>query len=140
MKLIICGIPNITDENELSEAFAIFAQRLGMNLKFTVLDQNEILPQTTTIFSKPKESEFIQAVKKIHETFGDIVRDVSARAEFYDAIIRNRLQSPILNAIVMGPKDPKELHALKDMGGNEYMSIIKTALSLSESIHNGKDI
>lgn len=137
MKLIVCGIPNITDDKELAEAFAAFCQSLGMNLKFIVINQDEILPNGSKIFEKPRESEFIQAIKKIHETFGDIVRDVPARAEFYDAIIKNRLQKPILSTIAMGPRDPGELYALKDMGGDEYMSIIKTALSLSESIHNG---
>lgn len=136
MRIVIFGVPNQVSEEEIISAMATATKILGINIRCSILDRDDILPSANEpIFIKKKEdSEYIQAIKKIMETCGDIVHNVGDRTKFYELVVKKIIERPILEVLAFGPKSGKELSALKDAGGNEFISICRTALALSESL------
>lgn len=136
MKIVVFGLPNQISEKEIAEAMQKVVKELGVNIKVAVLERNDILPNANEpiFISRKEESEYIQAVKKIMEICGDIVRSISDRTTFYKLVVEKVIEKPILEVLAFGPKSEKDLAALKDAGGQEFVSICRTALALSESL------
>lgn len=136
MKLVIFGTPNQFSDEEILEAVAQAAVKLGVNIQCTILTRDDVLPTgNEPIFIKSKEnSEYIRAIQKVMETCGDIVHRVEDRTKFYELVVKKVIERPILEVLAFGPKSGRELAALKDAGGNEFISICRTALALSESL------
>lgn len=136
MKLIIFGLPNQIGEEEITKAMSNVIKTLGINIKVAVLERNDILPNANEpiFISRKEESEYVQAVKKIMETCGDIVHNVSDRTKFYELVVKKIIEKPILEVLAFGPKSGRDLAALKDAGGQEFVSICRTALALNESL------
>lgn len=136
MKLVIFGLPNQIGEEEIAKAMSNVVKTLGVNIKVTVLERNDVLPSANEpiFISRKEESEYVQAVKKIMETCGDIVHSVSDRTKFYELVVKKVIEKPILEVLAFGPKSGRELAALKDAGGQEFVSICRTALALNESL------
>ncbi len=136
MKLVIFGLPNQISEEEIAEAMSSMVKKLGVNIKVTVLERNDILPNANEpiFISRKEESEYVQAVRKIMETCGDIVHNVSDRTKFYELVVKKVIEKPILEVLAFGPKSGRDLAALKDAGGQEFVSICRTALALNESL------
>lgn len=136
MKLVIFGLPNQIGEEEIAEAMSNVVKTLGVNIKVTVLERNDILPNANEpiFISRKEESEYVQAVKEIMETCGDIVHNVSDRTKFYELVVKKVIEKPILEVLAFGPKSGRDLAALKDAGGQEFVSICRTALALNESL------
>ena len=136
MKLVIFGLPNQVSEGEIAEAMSKVVKELGVNIKVTVLERNDVLPNANEpiFISRKEDSEFIQAVQKIMETCGDIVHRVEDRSKFYELVVKKIIERPILEVLAFGPKSGRELNALKDAGGQEFISICRTALALSETL------
>ena len=111
MRLVIFGVPNQVSEEEIISAVAAAAEVLGVNIHCSILDRKDILPPADEpiFISRKEESEYIQAVKKV-------------------------IEEPILDVLAFGPKSGRELAALKDAGGQEFISICRTALALSKSL------
>ena len=131
MKLVIFSVPNSISREELTEAFVNFSALLGINVRVNILEDKDLLSKPA---AKVEDSPYIQALKQIEKVCGDIVRDPSARSEFYSLVINKKIERPILEVLAFGPKNGIELHALKDMGGPEYTKIISTALILNEQL------
>lgn len=136
MKLVIFGLPNQIGEEEIAEAMSNAVKTLGVNVKVTVLEQNDVLPNANKplFISRKEKSEFIQAVQKIMETCGDIVHRVEDRSKFYELVVKKTIERPILEVLAFGPKSGRDVNALKDAGGQEFISICRTALALSETL------
>lgn len=136
MRLVIFGVPNQVDEEEIVNAMAFATKVLGVNIRCSILDRDDILPSANEpiFISRKEDSEYIQAVKKIMETCGDIVHNVSDRTKFYELVVKKVIEEPILEVLAFGPKSGRELSALKDAGGQEFVSICRTALALSKSL------
>ena len=136
MKIVVFGVPNQVDEQELLTAMAQMSSNLGISIKANVLERDDLMPPATEpIFIKKKEdTEFVQAVKGIMKVCGDIVRNPADRAGFYKAVIDKTIEKPILEVIAFGPKCGTDINALKDAGGNEFVSICRTALSLLNAL------
>ena len=136
MKVIVFSLPNQVSNEEIIEAMANIAENLGVNVKCAILEKNDICPpENEPLFiSRKEDSEFIQAVKKIMETCGDIVHRVEDRSKFYELVVKKTIERPILEVLAFGPKSGRELNALKDAGGQEFISICRTALALSETL------
>lgn len=136
MKIVIFGLPNQISEEEVVEAMSEVVKKLGVNIKVAVLERNDVLPNANEpiFISRKEDSEFIQAVKKIMEICGDIVHRVEDRSKFYELVVKKTIERPILEVLAFGPKSGRELNALKDAGGQEFISICRTALALSETL------
>lgn len=136
MKIVIFGLPNQIDNEEVMNALAIAAQTLGVNIRGSILERNDILPSSNQpIFIKRKEdSEFIQSCKQIEKVCGDIVRNPSARSKFWELVVKKIIERPILEVLAFGPKTAAEYEAMRDMGGDEFVKICKAALALIENI------
>ena len=136
MKIVVFGLPNQISEEEIAEAMSKVVKELGVNIKVTVLERNDILPNANEpiFISRKEDSEYIQAVKKIMETCGDIVHSVADRAKLYELVVKKVIEKPILEVLAFGPKSGRDLAALKDAGGQEFVSICRTALALSETL------
>ena len=136
MKIVVFGLPNQVDEQDLVTAMAQMSSNLGVSIKANVLDRDDLMPPTTEpVFIKKKEdTEFVQAVKGIMKVCGDIVRNPADRAGLYKAVIDRTVERPILEVIAFGPKCGTDINALKDAGGNEFVSICRTALSLLNAL------
>lgn len=136
MKIVVFGLPNQVDDQDLLAAMAQMSSNLGVSIKANVLDRDDLMPPATEpIFIKKKEdTEFVQAVKGIMKVCGDIVRNPADRAGFYKAVIDKTIEKPILEVIAFGPKCGTDINALKDAGGNEFVSICRTALSLLNAL------
>lgn len=136
MKIVVFGVPNQVDEQELLTAMAQMSSNLRVSIKANVLERDDLMPPATEpIFIKKKEdTEFVQAVKGIMKVCGDIVRNPADRAGFYKAVIDKTIEKPILEVIAFGPKCGTDINALKDAGGNEFVSICRTALSLLNAL------
>ena len=136
MKIVVFGVPNQVDEQELLTAMAQMSSNLGISIKANVLERDDLMPPATEpIFIKKKEdTEFVQAVKGIMKVCGDIVRNPADRAGLYKAVIDRTVERPILEVIAFGPKCGTDINALKDAGGNEFVSICRTALSLLNAL------
>ena len=131
MKVIIFALPNNVSDEEIMALLTNMSATINVEIKGTILSQKDLEP--TSRKTKVK-SEFIEATKLIMKTFGDIVRSVSDRAEFYHAVVNKTVEKPILEVIAFGPKDGIELNALKDAGGQEFITICRTALSLVDNL------
>lgn len=136
MKIVVFGLPNQVDDQDLLAVMAQMSSNLGVSIKANVLDRDDLMPPATEpIFIKKKEdTEFVQAVKGIMKVCGDIVRNPADRAGFYKAVIDKTIEKPILEVIAFGPKCGTDINALKDAGGNEFVSICRTALSLLNAL------
>lgn len=136
MRLVIFGVPNQVSEEEIINAMATATKVLGVNIRCSILDRDDILPSSNEpiFISRKEDSEYIQAVKKVMETCGDIVHNVSDRTKFYELVVKKVIEEPILEVLAFGPKSGRELSALKDAGGQEFVSICRTALALSKSL------
>lgn len=136
MKIVVFGLPNQVNEKELLTAMAQVSPILGVSIKVQILERNDLMPPTTepVFIKKREETEFVQAVKGVTKVCGDIVRNPADRAGFYKAIIDKTIEKPILEVIAFGPKCGTDINALKDAGGNELVSICRTALSLLNSL------
>lgn len=136
MKIVIFGVPNQVDDNEVLQAITEVVKTLGVNVKCTVLTRDDILPPSNeNIFIKKKdETKYVRAVKMIMKTFGDIVRRPDDRASFYDGVLKKKVERPILEVLAFGPMCNTDLNALKDAGGQEFVSICRTALSLLNTL------
>ena len=131
MKVVIFALPNNVSDEEIMALLTNMSATINIEIKGTILSQKDLEPTTR----KTKvESKFIEAVKLIMKTFGDIVHSVSDRAEFYHAVVNKTVEKPILEIIAFGPKDGIELHTLKDAGGQEFITICRTALSLVDNL------
>lgn len=131
MKVVIFALPNNVSDEEIMALLTNMSATINIEIKGTILSQKDLEPTTR----KTKvESKFIEAVKLIMKTFGDIVHSVSDRAEFYHAVVNKTVEKPILEIIAFGPKDRIELYALKDAGGQEFITICRTALSLVDNL------
>lgn len=136
MKIVVFGLPNQVDEQELLTAMVQTSSILGVSIKVQILDRDDLMPPATEpIFIKKKEeTEFVQAVKGIMKVCGDIVRNPADRAGLYKAVIDKTVERPILEVIAFGPTCGADVNALKDVGGNEFVSICRTALSLLNAL------
>lgn len=136
MKIVVFGLPNQVDEQDLVTAMAQMSSNLGVSIKANVLDRDDLMPPTTepVFIKKKEETEFVQAVKGIMKVCGDIVRNPADRAGLYKAVIDRTVERPILEVIAFGPKCGTDINALKDAGGNEFVSICRTALSLLNAL------
>lgn len=136
MKIVVFGLPNQVDDQDLLAAMAQMSSNLGVVIKVNILERSDLLPPATEpIFIKKKEeTEFVQAVKGIMKVCGDIVRNPADRAGLYKAVIDRTVERPILEVIAFGPKCSTDINALKDVGGNEFVAICRTALSLLNSL------
>lgn len=136
MRLVIFGVPNQVSEEEIIDAMATATKVLGVNIRCSILDRDDILPSSNEpiFISRKEDSEYIQAVKKVMETCGDIVHNVSDRTKFYELVVKKVIEEPILEVLAFGPKSGRELSVLKDAGGQEFVSICRTALALSKSL------
>lgn len=136
MKIVVFGLPNQVDEKELLTAMAQTSSILGVAIKIQILERDDLLPPATEpiFIQRRKETEFIQAVKGVMKVCGDIVRNPADRAGLYKAVIDKTIERPILEVIAFGPKCGADINALKDAGGNEFVAICRTALSLSNSL------
>lgn len=131
MKVVIFALPNNVSDEEIMALLANLSATINIEIKGTILSQKDLEP---TSRKTKVESKFINAVKLIMKTFGDIVHSVSDRAEFYHAVVNKTVEKPILEIIAFGPKDGIELNALKDAGGQEFITICRTALSLVDNL------
>lgn len=131
MKVVIFALPNNVSDEEIMALLANVSATINIEIKGTILSQKDLEP---TSRKTKVESKFIDAVKLIMKTFGDIVHSVSDRAEFYHAVVNKTVEKPILEIIAFGPKDSIELNALKDAGGQEFITICRTALSLVDNL------
>lgn len=131
MKVVIFALPNNVSDEEIIALLANLSATINIEIKGTILSQKDLEP---TSRKTKVESKFINAVKLIMKTFGDIVHSVSDRAEFYHAVVNKTVEKPILEIIAFGPKDGIELNALKDAGGQEFITICRTALSLVDNL------
>lgn len=137
MKIVVFGLPNQVNEQELLAAMAQISSSLGMStIKIHILEKDDLLPPTTksVFIKKREETEFVQAVKGITKVCGDIVRNPADRAGLYKAVIDKTIERPILEVIAFGPKCGTDINALKDAGGNEFVAICRTALSLLNAL------
>ena len=136
MKIVVFGLPNQVDEQDLVTAMAQMSSNLGVSIKANVLDRDDLMPPATepVFIKKKEETEFVQAVKGIMKVCGDIVRNPADRAGLYKAVIDRTVERPILEVIAFGPKCGTDINALKDVGGNEFVSICRTALSLLNAL------
>lgn len=136
MKIVVFGLPNQVDEQDLVTAMAQMSSNLGVSIKANVLDRDDLMPPTTepVFIKKKEETEFVQAVKGIMKVCGNIVRNPADRAGLYKAVIDRTVERPILEVIAFGPKCGTDINALKDAGGNEFVSICRTALSLLNAL------
>ena len=136
MKIVVFGLPNQVDEQDLVTAMAQMSSNLGVSIKANVLDRDDLMPPATepVFIKKKEETEFVQAVKGIMKVCGDIVRNPADRAGLYKAVIDRTVERPILEVIAFGPKCGTDINALKDAGGNEFVSICRTALSLLNAL------
>ena len=131
MNVVIFALPNNVSDEAIMAFLTNMSATINIEIKGTILSQKDLEPTSR----KTKiESKFINAVKLIMKTFGDIVHSVSDRAEFYHAVINKTVEKPILEIIAFGPKDSIELNALKDAGGQEFITICRTALSLVDNL------
>lgn len=131
MKVVIFALPNNVSDEEIMALLTNMSATINIEIKGTILSQKDLEP---TSRKTKVESKFIDAIKLIMKTFGDIVHSVSDRAEFYHAVVNKTVEKPILEIIAFGPKDRIELHALKDAGGQEFITICRTALSLVDNL------
>lgn len=136
MKIVVFGLPNQVDEQDLVTAMAQMSSNLGVSIKANVLERDDLMPPATepVFIKKKEETEFVQAVKGIMKVCGDIVRNPADRAGLYKAVIDRTVERPILEVIAFGPKCGTDINALKDAGGNEFVSICRTALSLLNAL------
>ena len=136
MKIVVFGLPNQVDEQDLVTAMAQMSSNLGVSIKANVLERDDLMPPATepVFIKKKEETEFVQAVKGIMKVCGDIVRNPADRAGLYKAVIDRTVERPILEVIAFGPKCGTDINALKDVGGNEFVSICRTALSLLNAL------
>ena len=136
MKIVIFGLPNQVDEQELLAATTQMSLNLGVSIKIQILERDDLMPPTTEpIFIKKKEeTEFVQAVKGVMKVCGDIVHNPADRAGLYKAVIEKTIERPILETIAFGPTCGSDINALRDAGGNEFVSICRTALSLLNAL------
>lgn len=136
MKIVVFGLPNQVDEQELLAAMAQMSSIIGVSIKIQILERNDLMPSTTepVFIKKREETEFVQAVKGIMKVCGDIVRNPADRAGLYKAVIDKTIERPILEVIAFGPKCGADINALKDAGGNEFVAICRTALSLLNAL------
>lgn len=131
MKVVIFALPNNVSDEEIMALLTNVSATIDIEIKGTILSQKDLEP---TSRKTKVESKFIDAVKLVMKTFGDIVHSVSDRAEFYHAVVNKTVEKPILEIIAFGPKDSRELNALKDAGGQEFITICRTALSLVDNL------
>lgn len=136
MKIVVFGLPNQVGEQELLAAMAQMSSIIGVSIKVQILERNDLMPPTTepVFIKKREETEFVQAVKGIMKVCGDIVRNPADRAGLYKAVIDKTIERPILEVIAFGPKCGADINALKDAGGNEFVAICRTALSLLNAL------
>lgn len=136
MKIVVFGLPNQVDEQELLAAITQMSVTLGVSIKISILERDDLMPPATEpiFIQKRKETEFAQAVKAIMKVCGDIVHNPADRAGLYKAIIDKTIEKPILEVIAFGPTCGTDINVLKDAGGNEFVSICRTALSLLNSL------
>ena len=136
MKIVVFGLPNQVDEQELLAAMTQMSSIIGVSIKVQILERNDLLPPATepVFIKKKEETEFVQAVKGIMKVCGDIVRNPADRAGLYKAVIDKTIERPILEVIAFGPKCSTDINALKDAGGNEFVAICRTALSLLNAL------
>ena len=136
MKIVVFGLPNQVDEQELLAAMAQMSSIIGISIKVQILERNDLMPPTTepVFIKKREETEFVQAVKGIMKVCGDIVRNPADRAGLNKAVIDKTIERPILEVIAFGPKCGTDINALKDAGGNEFVAICRTALSLLNAL------
>lgn len=136
MKIVVFGLPNQVDEQDLVTAMTQMSSNLGVSIKANVLERDDLMPPATepVFIKKKEETEFVQAVKGIMKVCGDIVRNPADRAGLYKAVIDRTVERPILEVIAFGPKCGTDINALKDAGGNEFVSICRTALSLLNAL------
>ena len=131
MKVVIFALPDNVSDEEIMALLTNMSATINIEIKGTILSRKDLEP---TSRKTKVESKFINAVKLIMKTFGDIVHSVSDRAEFYHAVVNKTVEKPILEIIAFGPKDSIELNALKDAGGQEFITICRTALSLVNNL------
>lgn len=127
MKIVILGITGISSNEEIEAAAAKFAESLNTNIRVHIFGRDDLFP-TPNIVSG--DTEFIRACTKINEVCGDIVHNSGDRSVFYKLVLEKKIERPILEVIAFGPKSKRELNALRDMGGKEFVKIVQTALSL----------
>lgn len=136
MKVVVFGLPNQVEEKELLTAITQMSVNLGVSIKVNILERDDLMPPATkpVFIQKRKETEFAQAVKAVMKVCGDIVHNPADRAGLYKAIIDKTIEKPILEVIAFGPTCGTDINVLKDAGGNEFVSICRTALSLLNSL------
>ena len=136
MKVVIFGLPNQVNEKELLLAMTQVSANLGINIKINILERDDLLPSAAEpiFICKKNETEFVHATKAIMKTCGDIVRNPADRAGLYRAILDKAVDKVILETIAFGPKCEADLNALRDAGGNEFVSICRTALAFLNTL------
>ena len=136
MKIVVFGLPNQVDDQDLLAAMSQMSSNLGVAIKVNILERSDLLPPATEpiFIQRRTETEFVQAIRGIQKVCGDIVRNPADRAGLYKAVIDKTIERPILEVIAFGPKCGADINALKDVGGNEFVAICRTALSLSNSL------
>ena len=136
MKIVVFGLPNQIDDQDLLAAMTQMSSNLGVVIKVNILERDDLLPPATEpiFIQRRKETEFVQAVKGVMKVCGDIVRNPADRAGLYRAILDKAVDKVILETIAFGPKCEADLNALRDAGGNEFVSICRTALAFLNTL------
>lgn len=136
MRIVIFGVPSQISVEDLTKALAQLSNEIGVNLKGTILERSDILPNgDQPIFIKRCEnSKFVQACKQIDKVCGDVVRNPSARSKFWELVVKKIIERPVIEVLAFGPTTAAEYEALRDMGGEEFVKICKAALALIENM------
>ena len=133
MKLVIITVPDTVNTDVIRDAMIEFAATTKVSIRVNILESEDLMPEKPAKTSRV-ESAYIRAIKKIMEVCGDITRNPADRAKFYELVLKKEIEKSILGVLILGPSNPKELHALQDAGGQKIKKIVTTALSLCETL------
>lgn len=127
MKIVIIGLPNMANDEEIANACKTFSEELGISLKVTVLNQSDILPDNSE--AKP-ETAFMKAVNSTLNAIPYGIETTEFRAEFYKRVLDGTIEKPILNVLSFGPKSRRDLNFLNSQNAGNLPTFAKVALSM----------
>lgn len=132
MKVLIIGLPNQVSDSDIAEIIQATVDTTGLPIKGITIEEKDILDFSVenTKVKAVIESDFIKAVNAVVDAIGGNPEHPDVRTEFYQLVLTGKIERPILEKIVFGPRNKQESIYLKKNKLEKIVEYARIALSL----------
>lgn len=132
MKVLIIGLPNQVNDCDVAAIIPAAVETTNLPIKGITIEEKDILNFSIEgiVHESAVKSDFVQAVNAVVDAIGGNPEHTDARTEFYQLVLSGKIERPILEKIVFGPRNKQESLFLKKNKLERITEYARIALSL----------